>query len=268
MESGRVLCRYQEQTADLPRYRFMLVTLRRAGRSATSQTVRGKCLTTAQMLEHMGVGLVDPVAADLAKEQYGYFDQMDRKLVALSRLVRDMCAPEHAPGTNELPVILRDEHALRKLFESAVRSFYQHHLTPRGLDVRSKSEEWPAKGAKDDLSFLPRLKADVAIRGAGTQTIIECKFGPIFGTGEWGDKVIVNPGYLRQLMTYAYTFGYNDSVTTSAVLLGALVQDSAGRDLDLVIGDCPVRIRQVDLSAPPSEIRDVLLSAAVGQRFL
>lgn len=264
LESGRILCRYEVLTADLPRYRFMLVTLRRASRSAVSMSVRSKCRSTAQMLENVGVAIVDPSPPELSREQFGYADKPDRMLLALSRLVRDMCAPEHAPGAVELPEIVHDERALRDLFERAVRKFYRHHLEPRGLDVGSGSAEWPAEGEEADLAFLPRLNADVVIAGGDNQMVIECKFGPIFETSKKGDKVMINSAYLRQVMSYAYTFGRKADKTTSAVLLGALVQDSKGRDLDLVIDRIPVRIRQVDLSAPPSEIRAALMSAVEG----
>lgn len=264
MESGRILCRYEELTADLPRYRFMLVTLRRAGRAAVSKNAQNTCLATAQMLEHIGVSSVDPMPTELSREQYGYSDQQDPKLLALSRLVRAMCAPEHAPGSVELPKIVRDEHALRALFETAVRRFYQHHLSPRGLDVRASSSDWPAAGEPADVAFLPKLNADVVISGGGSQTIVECKFGPIFGSGNHGDKAIISPSYLRQLMSYAYAFRSTSAEIVNVVLLGALVQGSKGRDLDLVIDSFPVRIRQVDLSAPPSEIRSALLSAVAG----
>lgn len=67
MQSGRVLCRYDEQKVDLPRYRSMLVTLRRAARRAVTGDVRRRCLSTAQMLERSGVSPVDPTPAELAK---------------------------------------------------------------------------------------------------------------------------------------------------------------------------------------------------------
>lgn len=67
MQSGRVLCRYDEQKVDLPRYRSMLVTLRRAARRAVTGEVRRRCLSTAQMLERSGVSPVDPTPAELAE---------------------------------------------------------------------------------------------------------------------------------------------------------------------------------------------------------
>lgn len=260
MQSGRVLCRYDEQTVDLPRYRSMLVTLRRAARRAVTGEVRRRCLSTAQMLERSGVSPVDPTSAELSKEQFGHFDAEDRTLLTLSALVRDMCAPEHAPGEAELPKILRDEGALRRLFEQSVRGFYRHHLGPRGYSVAAERRPWPATGDPADLAFLPHLNADVVIRGRGQQVIVECKFAPVF-TRHQG-KTMLKPDYVRQLVSYASVFRGEFAGETRAVLLGALVQGSTGRDLDVEIDGLPVAVKQIDLAAGPAEIRAVLVAAA------
>ncbi|PWH05347.1 hypothetical protein DEO23_12195 [Brachybacterium endophyticum] len=259
MQSGRVLCRYDEQTVDLPRYRSMLVTLRHASRRAVSEPVRRHCLTTAQMLERSGVSPVTPTPAELSTEQFGHFDAEDRTLLTLSALVRDMCAPEHSPGESELPQILRDEGALRRLFEQAVRGFYRHHLSPRGYSVAAERRSWPATGSPDDLAFLPNLNADVVIRGHGQQVIVECKFAPIF-TQHQG-KTMLKPGYVRQLVSYASVFRSEFVGETRALLLGALVDGSAGRNLDVEIDGIPVAVRQVDLAQRPAEIRAALAAA-------
>lgn len=260
MQSGRVMCRYDEHTVDLPRYRSMLGTLRRAARRAETGEVRRRCLTTAQMLERSGVSPVDPTPAELSKEQFGHFDAEDRTLLTLSALVRDMCAPEHAPGEAELPKILRDEGALRRLFERAVRGFYHHHLGPQGYSVAAERRSWPATGDPADLAFLPNLNADVVIRGHGQQVVVECKFAPVF-TQHQG-KTMVKPDYVRQLVSYASVFRGEFTGGTRAVLLGALVEGSTGRDLDVEIDGIPLIVRQVDLTSGPAHIRAALAAAA------
>lgn len=259
MESGRILCTYGERTVDIPRYRWMLVTLRWAARRASSATVQRKCVTTAQVLERMGVTRKDPTAVELSTEQFGHSDSEDRTLLSLSRLVRDMCAPEHTPGANELPAIRRDERALRRLFEKAVVGFYRHHLEPQGFSVRSMSTQWPAEGDPADLAFVPRLNADVVIRGRGQQTVIECKFAPIFTS--YQGKPMLKPDFLRQLHSYSTVFRSEFVGTTRAVLLGALVEGSPGRDLDMTISGIPIAVRQIDLAEGPGRIREALLSA-------
>lgn len=258
MQSGRVLCRYDEQTVDLPRYRSILVTLRVASRRTLTDDVRRRCLTTAQMLERSGVRPVDPTPVQLSTEQFGHFDAEDRMLLSLSALVRDMCAPEHEAGDVDLPKIAREEGPLRRLFEKAVRGYYRHHLEPRGYKVDSPSHPWPATGDPEDLAFLPRLNVDVRIRGHGKQVIIECKFAPIF-TQHHG-KTMMKPEYMRQLVSYASVFASSFAGDTCAVLLGALVEGSPGRNLDVAIHGIPFAVRQVDLSASPTAIRAMLSS--------
>lgn len=259
METGRILCSYTERTVDIPRYRAMLVALREAARRASSTEIQRKCVRVAQILERMGVTRKAPTMAELSTEQFGHSDSEDRRLLSLSRLVRDMCAPEHSPGANELPAIVRDEGALRRLFEKAVAGFYRHHLESRGYIVKPVSTPWPADGDTADLEFVPRLNADVVIRGNGRQAVIECKFAPIF---TWHrDKPMLKPDYVRQLHSYATVFGQEFSGTTRAVLLGALVDGSPGRDLDFTLDRTPFAVRQIDLSEGPARIREVLKSA-------
>ncbi|MFC3243980.1 hypothetical protein ACFOJ6_18470 [Gordonia humi] len=215
-ESGRIRCRYTEQTLDLPRYRYMLITLRRAAHRASSERVRRRCLTTARTLERSGVAPVDPTAADLSKEQYGHFDSVDRALLRTSRLVRDMCAPEHTPGDVGLPAVVDDEPAFRWLFEAAVRGFYRVRLDD--ATVSAPSRPWPASGDPEHLAFLPRLKTDAVIRGPHHQTVVECKFAPMFD--QWHGKTMIKPGYVRQIHSYASVFAGDATVTTSALLIG------------------------------------------------
>lgn len=154
--------------------------------------------------------------------------------------MRGMCAPEHSPGEAELPEILRDEGALRRLFERAVRGYYRHHLGPRGYSVRAERRPWPATGDPADLAFLLNLNADVVFRGHQQQVILECKFAPIF-THHQG-KVMIKPGHVRQLVSYASVFRGEFAGETRAVLLGALVDRSAGRDLDVAIDGLPIPV--------------------------
>lgn len=204
-------------------------------------------------------GAVGDRELELSKEQFGHFDAEDSTLLTLGALVRDMCAPEHAPGEAELPRTLRDECALRRLFEQVVRGFYRHHLGPLGYAVAAERRPWPAAGDPADLAFLPHLNADVVIRGHRQQVIVECKFAPVF-TRHQG-KTMIKPDYVRQLVSYASDFRGEFEGATRAVLLGALIQGSTGRDLDVEIDRLPIAVRQVDLSTGPDAIRAALTAS-------
>jgi len=259
IESGRVLCRFTEQTLDLPRYRYMLVTLRQAARRAQSEVVRRRCLAAAQQLSVNGLSPSDPTRVELSKEQFGHFDAVDKKLLTLSQVVREMCAPEHSAGQVQLPVIAQNPHRLRRLFESAVRGYYAHHLTPRGYSVGGRKRKWPATGPAEEIAFLPELNADVLITDTTRQIVVECKFGPVF-TEQYG-KTILSPGYVRQVYSYAKVFSRGFEGSMGTVLLGALVDGSSGRNLDVELDSIPFRVRQIDLAQPPSSIRAALDSA-------
>lgn len=259
MDSGRILCRYQELTTDLPRYRHVLISLRSASTLVESPDIRKHCVQAVQMLERSGVRPVDPTQALLSQEQYGRNDAADHDLILLSRLVRMMCAPEHSPGAMSLPTIVRDEGRFRRLFEDAVRGFYTMHMSPRDFNVGARSVPWEAAGGEADRAQLPRLNADIVLRSTSRQVVVECKFGPMFE--EHYGKALLKPQYLNQVYAYSSAFAREFEGPTEALLLGALVRNSPGKDMDLVLDGKPFRVRQIDLSRPPSSIRRSLWDA-------
>lgn len=262
MDSGRIRCLYSERTIDLPRYRFILVTLRRAAAVARATDVRADCLNAAQLLEREGVTPVDPTSAQLSKEQYGHADIVDRELVNMSKLVRSMAAPEHAGDHVSLSEIERNEGRLRELFEKAVEGFLHVHLRSSGYSFPSKTRSWPTSPTDDVQDLIPTLNVDVLARRPGQQLIVDCKFGKIFTSGAHG-TIRLNSEYLRQLFSYLAVFD-EPSMWTEGVLVAARVDNSPGRDMDFELAGYPVRVRQIDLAEPPSAIRNALLSAIGG----
>nr|WP_255498933.1 MULTISPECIES: hypothetical protein [unclassified Leucobacter] len=262
MDSGRVQCHFTEQTLNRPRYRYLLVTLKQASHRVTSQEVRAQCVSAARKLEQNGVSPVDPDPSFLAREQFSHFDSSDRKLLQLARLTRDMHAPEHTDGSIELPRIARDEAKLRQLFEKAMLGFYRCHFTDEGYTVNGERRSWLPDASDNETSrFLPTLNADIVLRSRARaeQVVIECKFAPVFT--EHHNKTMVSPSYMRQIYSYASIFARDFEGSTRAVLLGAQVRESSGPDLDFTIDPYPMRITQVDLTGPPSEIRKTLMAA-------
>lgn len=264
MDSGRVHCHFTEQTLDRPRYRYLLVTLRQASHRVVSSKVRAQCVSAARTLELYGVSPVDPDQSLIAREQFSHFDSSDRRLLQLARLTRDMHAPEHSDGSLELPLIARDEAKLRQLFEEAMLGFYRCHFASEGYTVGGERRSWAPKPSDSEASrYLPTLNADIVLRSRtrAEQVIVECKFAPVFT--EHYDKTMVSPNYMRQIYSYASMFARDFDGSTRAVLLGAKVRDSAGPDIDFTIDPYRMRITQVDLTGPPSEIRKTLMAAVV-----
>ncbi len=262
-ESGHIQCRFEEQTVDRPRYRYMLMTLRHAAVTARSERTRKLCMSTAHLLERSGVKPTDPTRTTIRREQFGHFDREDRKLVQLCELIRDCSSPEHSRGINELPLLLRNEARLRKLFEKAVLGFFKTHLGAKGWSVGSEQRSWPMEGDPAALFLMPNLNADVVLRKDGVQVVVECKFAPIFKIHH--TKTILDPAYTRQVYAYASIFGRGFPGETRALLLGAQVAGSEGSDFDLRIDGFPLRVRQIDLTMQPSAIREAL-GQAVDER--
>lgn len=259
MDAGRVACTFSEQTWDLPRYRYVLVTLRLLAGAVSSPALRRRCTQAAQTFERMGVVPKDPTSPELSREQIGRHDSADTNLLRLSRLVRSMSLPVHRDGSTILPVFRRDERRLRELFEKALRGYYRHHLGGNGWTVNSTSMSWPASGSEVDLGMLPLLRTDIVLRRHTQQIVVECKFTSPFS--EYRGATKVNAGYLRQLYAYCDILSRHEQCQTSGLLLAAKTNFAGGRDLDVRIGDYPMRVRAIDLSVKPSEIRRSLDAA-------
>lgn len=269
MDSGRILCRYSLHTVDLPRYRFMLVTLRLLAATSNHQELSKNYARVAQMIERRGVRPIDPTNAELAREQFGRHDGIDKNLLRMCRLVRQMRLPEHSDGEVDLPLLRNDEeaqHVLRRLFETAVRNFYRWQLEPYGYSVRSRSKRWSNDETNPDHLFLPSLEVDALIRSEHRQIVVECKFGPIFDKPrDFNDasstsRAKLKSGYVRQIFSYCEVFG-RDVIPTEGVIIAAKVAASPGRNLDFKLGKWPVKVREIDLKEMPIVIRESLLEA-------
>lgn len=259
MESGRVHCDFSELTFDRPRYRYLLVTLEKLQGHLTSATLRSRCMALAAQLERAGVTRCDPTRSELSREQYGFNDAKDRQIVNLCQLLRQFAVPEHTPGHADVPVITRDEQALRKLFETAVLNYYRFHLRPQGWTVESQQFKWHATGLDDDLRYLPRHETDAVLESAdGRCIVIECKFAPIFDSSYGQPKL--KQGYLRQLYSYsvAARMHKNLSQAPEGVLLAVRTEDGLGRDLNFSLGEYPIRVRLIELTGDISSIRQSL----------
>ncbi len=257
MKSGRIQCVYSEHTVDLPRYRYLHQSLRKLSVAGVETALAQRANQAALTLERLGVTPIEPSAQDLAREPWGRSDAEDRDLVALCRLIRDMCVPEHRSGASSMPVLKRDEGALRALFEKAIKGYLTFALRGRG-SVHSPKERWPLGDLPgDDIAreFFPEQRSDVVVDIGQRRIVIECKFGPIEGVTMFdssGPRKL-KAGYIRQLFTYCQLFASGRE--TSGVLLAARTDSSTIPPLDFTLAGIPMKVRTVDLSQPPLTIR-------------
>lgn len=259
MESGKVHCHFSELTFDRPRYRYLLVTLGKLQRHLTNPTLRSRCMALAAQLERAGIKRCDPTPSELSREQYGFNDAKDRQIINLCQLLRRFAVPEHTPGQADTPVIIRDEQALRKLFEKAVLNYYRFNLRPHGWSVEAPNFKWHAKGFDDDLRYLPRLETDAVLESPdGRCIVVECKFAPIFDDAYGQPKL--KQGYLRQLYSYSVTAQLQKKLKRApeGVLLAVRTEDGLGRNLNFTLGEYPIRVRLIDLTGDISSIRQSL----------
>lgn len=259
MESGRIQCKFNELTFDRPRYRYLLGTLVQLQSHLTAQILRSRCITLCVQLERAGVTRHDPTANELSLEQYGFNDSKDRRLIQLCKLLRQFAIPEHTAGQSVLPMLKRDESALRTLFEKAVRGYYKFHLDSDQWTVSAPHLKWEAEGDESIMRFLPRHQTDVVLESlSGRRIIVECKFAPIFDLSYGQPKL--KQGYLRQLYSYCATAHFHDGFQRppEGVLLAVRTEDGLGRDLDFTLGGFRTRVRLIDLTDEISKIRYAL----------
>lgn len=249
LESGRIACVYSEASVDRPRYRLLRSTLVSAASSLQDTEVRRRAVGVARALEQAGVSAGHVSRADLSREQFGRVDRSDRDLTDLCMLIGALAVPVHESGKHRLPVVRRDEPALRALFEQATLGFFRHRH-PKDWSVAARRWQWPATG---DVALLPELRTDVTLdRNDGSRrVIVECKFTSLLSTGRFG-KTLVNPAYIQQLHAYLSTSGITQ---VSGVLLGPKLDGQDPLDVHLELDGRPVRVMTIDLTGSPDEIR-------------
>lgn len=263
MDRGLVACRFDEQTIDTLRNRFVRAALEAISRIVRRKDIAHRCRSLATGMKILGVSGDAPTRAQMSTDRFGRNDADDRFMMAAARLAFDLTMPTEAAGINVLSLPDRDETWVRRLFERAVGGFYDVVLSPQGWRVRQGGTlGWQIKEKTSRIdNILPTMKTDIVLDHTPSKRriVIDTKFTSISTRG-WYREETLRSGYLYQIYAYLRSqSGQGDPIADSAC--GLLLHPAVGQMVDetVVIQGHNIRFATVDLTAAPNEIRSQLL---------
>lgn len=271
LERGAVVCRFEDLTHDTPRNRFVRQTLDFVPRldfQAHPQIGRD-LVERARGLSHrlgtLGV-TVRPTSSQIPnREVFGRHDAEDRLMIELARMVRDLAHPSEEKGSRRLPSPVRDEVALRKIFERAVGNFLKRRLAGSGWRIITGERlGWRAATMSPGLaSIFPSMVTDIVLENAaiGRRIVIDTKYAAILQSGRH-EREVLKSGYLYQIYAYLRTQADRGGLHTTAE--GLLLHPSVGEvvDEEFLVQGHRIRFATVDLAGTRPAIEGRLTSIA------
>jgi 5-methylcytosine-specific restriction enzyme subunit McrC len=266
LSRGEVFCRFEELTNDTPRNRLVRAALDLMVRLVRSDELRHRCRALSSSLVRAGVVGGRPSRADLAPDQIGRNDSVDRFMIALAQLAFDLALPTEDSGPKALVAPDREEVWVRRLFENAVLGFARVELEPLGWSVRGSIPlSWQVSSASEGLdAILPGMVTDVILDppDGGRRVVIDTKFSSILARGRF-DNARLKSGYLYQM--YAYVRSQEGRGPLWDRAAGLFLHPAIGGSLyeHVLIQNHPITFATVDLSgraaAIRNELREILL---------
>ena len=204
LQQGRVACRYDQLSLDIPRNRLARVALtylssemgealvaqgqpeRPGGRRLREELeyLSRKCGFLARSLGRVGVSDARPSNAELAVEQIAGHEREDRLMYSLSKLALDYALPTEQPGIRPTPRTIREGIRYHDLFEMAVGNFYRVELPRDQWKVSTKKKLfWNETDKLRGISnHLPGMEADIVLQNMKSDRIIiiDTKFKNIY----------------------------------------------------------------------------------------
>ena len=261
LSRGLVACRFEEMVVDTPRNRFIRAACERIAGLVTTSSLRFRCRRAAHAMRAMGVSGQAPTKRQMSTDTIGRHEADDRQMVSAAMLALDLTMPMESAGAEHLPLAEREEAWVRRLFEHAVRGFYQVTLELAGWSVGSRRLGWQIEKLPSRTVDPAGMQTDVTLEHAGDQRriVVDTKFTGILGQGQFGQDTL-RSGYLYQIYAYVFSqlgLGHTGAWTEEAILLHPAIGERV--DESVVIQGCRFRFVTVDLAGASSDIRGQLL---------
>lgn len=264
LEQGRVACKFEEHTLDIPRNRLVRAALEHLAVRLNAPALADECKAFAQLMGCMGVGSQKPSRTELATNQVSRNETADLLMVSLAKMVFEAFIPSDEAGQSHAVVANTDAHLVRRLFEKAVGNALRIQLQPMGWQVLpGRKLSWPVEqGSKDILNNLPGMETDIELlhHGRKHKLVIDTKFTNIFTSTQYKSEVL-RSGYLYQLYAYLRT---QEAATLKQGWRseGMLLHPQCGGVVDAYVDiqGHRLRFRTIDLMGPTMEFEQQLLS--------
>lgn len=262
---GLIACKFEELTINTPRNRFVRAALELISRLLNTAELSRRCRKLANDMKSMGVSGSPPTLREMSADRFGRHDADDRQMVAAAKLAFDIAIPTESFGSHVFPLLSREAHWVRKLFERAMGGFYEVVLSSEGWRVRTGNTlSWQIDWKSERIdSILPGMRTDIVLdhRRTGRRIIIDTKFNSVLTKGWYREQSLRNV-YLYQMYSYLRSqIGQGDPLADGAE--GLILHPSVGETVDeaVIIQGQRIRFMTVDLTATSSVIREELLRA-------
>ena len=264
MQRGQVNCSYDELTLDIPRYQYVLMTLKNALFLKGIAGLKGRIIQNINILEGLGVTCQFRQNYELKSDRFGHFDYSEQALLQTCQLLNELKIPTMQKGNHLLPNLEEmSEEWLRKLFEKAIYGFYLNNLPVTLWNVsHNKKLQWKFEPDSIAPDMMPQMEADIILKNKQTEkiTIIDTKFNKILVRNRFGNKKYRN-SYIYQI--YAYLRSQEENgypVFQRGVLLHPSVGDQIADKVN--IQGYSLEFQTVDLTATAKEIKARLMELA------
>jgi 5-methylcytosine-specific restriction enzyme subunit McrC len=260
LAQGRVACRFDRLTVDNPRNRLRWTALDRAAKRAQDPELRCRAQGLAVALSRCGVSPQPVSGRSGAQLVTARNDRDDALSTDAARLLLEMSIPLEEAGNRSVRRPLRDATMIRRLFEKAVRGFYQIVLHPEwSVSEGETQQRWPTVAATPGLAtILPIMRTDIQLQRAGRRIIVETKFAAALTLGQFSGLGL-DRDHIFQLYSYVQSQHDQDEVSSRAE--GVLLYPAVDHQLDeaATIQGHRYRVMTVDLAADTRSIRRRLL---------
>ena len=260
---GKIACRFQDLTMDVPRNRFVRSALETISRLVGNPELSLQCRKLAREMASMGVRGPAPTLREIGNERFGHHDARDRYMVAAAKLAFEIAIPTEEAGAHVLPLPSRDVAWVRRLFERAVGGLYKVALQPNGWKVDTGTRlNWAIEESSAGINdIFPRMQTDIVLdhKEHGRRIVVDTKFNHLLTSG-WYRAESIRNSYIYQMYSYLQSqTGRGDDLADRAE--GMLLHPSVGRTIDefVTIQGHRIRFMTVDLTASPIAIRTELL---------
>ncbi|QDV73855.1 5-methylcytosine restriction system specificity protein McrC [Botrimarina mediterranea] len=253
--SGRMICEFDELTANTLPNRILKSTCERLLASGSQLTVENRQLIRYSLrLLHD----VEPVRIEsrlFRRFQLHRNNRHYRLLMHVCRLLHDVHLPSEQAGGRRFKNILEDETVMHQLFENFVRQFAVRHC--RDAKVSAMQIVWDGEWEEEVGAVLPIMETDVTLNRPDRKTILDCKYYK-HALVSRNDRYRLHSSHLYQLTAYLQNKSRDQGwATVEGILLYPAVNHQL--DLDFELLGHRIGIKSIDLDRPWSDIHNGLL---------
>jgi len=252
-------CNIDELSQDVMHNRILLTTLRYL---ATSMDVDASLQREASALakSFVNVRTVKLSRSVFKTIELNRNNRFYRLLLNVCELLYECLLPEERSGGVRFKDFIRDEHAMRRVFQDFLFNFYL--LRQTDYKVRSEQISWDAKGSTPEASTrLPKMITDISLTSLTRKLVIEAKFTARTFQENWG-KESLRSEHLYQIYAYLKNLERRGGVNSSAE--GLLIYPAVSTELllEYQLPDHLIRVATINLNQDWMKIESELLGYA------